>query len=166
MQARLSSLSKQKGMIKDDFKLPDMKWALQTRASLIVAFSQSARLIACSHRCRLFFWNGWDPAGILKNLTPELVRFSQSTTQQIGICSWREIIWLKHNFNGLEWTFWPQHAHCELQMFLWRQGRSRHFKSVGWGGGGGRNVYVYIHICLELYLFFLVNPCLIDRLDF
>ncbi len=33
------------------------------------------------------FLNGWDPAGILKNLTPELVRFSQSTTQQVGILS-------------------------------------------------------------------------------
>ncbi len=33
------------------------------------------------------FLNGWDPTGILKNLTPELVRFSQSTTQQVGILS-------------------------------------------------------------------------------
>ncbi len=23
-------------------------------------------------------------------------------------------------FNGMEWTFWPRHAHCELRIFLWR----------------------------------------------
>ncbi len=74
-------------MIKDDFNVSWYEVSATTRASLLVVLSQSARLIACSHRCRLFFLNGWDPAGILKNLTPELVRFSQSTTQQVGILS-------------------------------------------------------------------------------
>jgi len=34
--------------MKDDFNLPDMKWALQTRASLIIALSQPARLMAAT----------------------------------------------------------------------------------------------------------------------
>ncbi len=104
------------------FTEPDMKWALQTRASLIIALSQSARLIACSHRCRLFFFlNGWDPAGILKNLTAELVRFSQSTTQQVGIFFLTRNSLVNTQFNGMEWTFWPRHAHYELRIFLWRE---------------------------------------------
>ncbi len=103
---------------------PDMKWALQTRASLIVVLSQSARLIACSHRCRLFFWNGWDPAGILKNLTPELVRFSQSTTQQVGILSWREILWLTHNSMGWNEVSDPdmRTANFEFSCDVYREG--------------------------------------------
>ncbi len=104
--------------------LPDMKWALPTRASLIVVLSQSARLIACSHRCRLFFWNGWDPAGILKNLTPELVRFSQSTTQQVGILSWREILWLTHNSMGWNELSDPdmRTANFEFSCDVYREG--------------------------------------------
>ncbi len=51
MQSRLSSLSKQKEMIKDDF---NVSWYEVSATNL-------------------------------KNLTPELVIFSQSTTQQVGI---------------------------------------------------------------------------------
>ncbi len=86
--------------------------------------SQSARLIACSHRCRLFFLNGWDPAGILKNLTPELVRFSQSTTQQVGILSWREILWLTHNSMGWNELSDPdmRTANFEFSCDVYREG--------------------------------------------
>ncbi len=82
MQSRLSSLSKQKGMIKDDF---NVSW-YEVSATNTSLFDRSIVPVcpfnSLQSQMSSIFWNGWDPAGILKNLTPELVRFSQSTTQQ------------------------------------------------------------------------------------
>ncbi len=87
MQSRLSSLSKQKGMIKDDF---NVSW-YEVSATNTSLFDRSIVPVcpfnSFQSQMSSIFWNGWDPAGILKNLTPELVRFSQSTTQQVGILS-------------------------------------------------------------------------------
>ncbi len=87
MQSRLSSLSKQKGMIKDDF---NVSW-YEVSATNTSLFDRSIVPVcpfnSLQSQMSSIFLNGWDPAGILKNLTPELVRFSQSTTQQVGILS-------------------------------------------------------------------------------
>ncbi len=70
------------------------------------------------------FLNGWDPAGILKNLTPELVWFSQSTTQQVGILSWREILWLTYNSMGWNELSDPdmRTANFEFSCDVYREG--------------------------------------------
>ncbi len=69
-------------MIKDDFNVSWYEVSLFDRSIVPVCPFNSLQSQMSS-----IFLNGWDPAGILKNLTPELVRFSQSTTQQVGILS-------------------------------------------------------------------------------
>ncbi len=84
MQSRLSSLSKQKGMVKDDF---NVSW-YEVSATNTSLFDRSIVPVcpfnSLQSQMLSIFLNGWDPAEILKNLTPELVRFSQSTTQQVS----------------------------------------------------------------------------------
>ncbi len=74
-------------MIKDDF---NVSW-YEVSATNTSLFDRSIVPVcpfnSLQSQMSSIFWNGWDPAGILKNLTPELVRFSQSTTQQVGILS-------------------------------------------------------------------------------
>ncbi len=74
-------------MIKDDF---NVSW-YEVSATNTSLFDRSIVPVcpfnSLKSQMSSIFWNGWDPAGILKNLTPELVRFSQSTTQQVGILS-------------------------------------------------------------------------------
>ncbi len=64
-------------MIKDDF---NVSW-YEVSATNTSLFDRSIVPVCPFNSFQSIFWNGWDPAGILKNLTPELVRFSQSTTQ-------------------------------------------------------------------------------------
>ncbi len=74
-------------MIKDDF---NVFW-YEVSATNTSLFDRSIVPVcpfnSLQSQMSSIFLNGWDPAGILKNLTPELVRFSQSTTQQVAILS-------------------------------------------------------------------------------
>ncbi len=139
MQSRLSSLSKQKGMIKDDF---NVSW-YEVSATNTSLFDRSIVPVCPfnslqSQMSSIFFLNGWDPAGILKNLTPELVRFSQSTTQQVGILSWREILWLTHNSMGWNELSDPdmRTANFEFSCDVYREG-----------------VYIYICMCICICIY-------------
>ncbi len=84
MQSRLSSLSKQKGMIKDDFNVSWYEVSTTNTSLFDRSIVPVCPFNSLQSQMSSIFWNGWDPAGILKNLTPELVRFSQYTTQQVG----------------------------------------------------------------------------------
>ncbi len=73
-------------MIKDDF---NVSW-YEVSATNTSLFDRSIVPVclfnSLQSQMSSIFLKG-DPAGVLKNLTPELVRFSQSTTQQVGILS-------------------------------------------------------------------------------
>ncbi len=111
-------------MIKDDF---NVTW-YEVGATNTSLFDRSIFPVcpfnSFQSQMSSIFLNGWDPAGILKNLTPELVRFSQSTTQQVGIFSWREILWLTHNSVGWNELSDPdmRTANFEISCDVYREG--------------------------------------------
>ncbi len=74
-------------MIKDDFNVSWYEVSATNTSLFDLSIVPVCPFNSFQSQMSSIFWNGWDPAGILKNLTPELVRFSQSTTQQVGILS-------------------------------------------------------------------------------
>ncbi len=96
--------------------------------------SQSARLIACSHRCRLFFFKRMRSCR-----NPEKLDSRTGAIFTVHDATSRHFVLTRNSlvntqFNGMEWTFWPRHAHCELRIFLWR---------IPW-----RGLYCSKHICV------------------
>ncbi len=74
-------------MIKDDFNVSWYEVSVTNTSLFDRSIVPVCPFNSFQSQMSSIFLNGWDPAGILKNLTPELVRFSQSTTQQVGILS-------------------------------------------------------------------------------
>ncbi len=120
MQSRLSSLSKQKGMIKDDFnvtwyEVSATNTSLFDRSIVPVCLFNSLQ----SQMSSIFFKR------MRSCRNPEKLDSRTGAIFTVHDATSRHFVLTRNSlvntqFNGMEWTFWPRHAHCELRIFLWR----------------------------------------------
>ncbi len=138
MQSRLSSLSKQKGMIKDDF---NVSW-YEVTATNTSLFDRSIVPVCPfnslqSQMSSIFFFKRMRSCR-----NPEKLDSRTGAIFTVHDATSRNFVLTRNSlvntqFNGMEWTFWPRHAHCELRIFLWR---------IPWRG-------LYIYVCVYVYVY-------------
>ncbi len=115
-----SRLSKQKGMIKDDF---NVSW-YEVSATNTSLFDRSIVPV-----CPFNSLQSQMSSIFLKRMrscrNPEKLDSRTGVIFTVHDATSRHFVLTRNSlvntqFNGMELTFWPRHAHCELRIFLWR----------------------------------------------